>query len=186
MGHTVAVADPAEMKPYDPGPNDPRTAAPQLLLTAVEHAAHVRELERLRAIRDHELPAQLREVRTYVTADANEESTRLQEEQGVVHARIASLEDLLSSATILPDGAAGDVVSLGSVVEVAYPRTARTATYHLTGTGTGGGPASVSARSPVGQALMGGRVGDVVRAHLPGGHSEDLEIVSIGSLRQAA
>jgi transcription elongation factor GreA len=181
MGASLPVADPAVMTQHDARP-----AAPRLLLTAAEHAAHVRELERLRAVRDHDLPAQLREARTFVTADAIEEGTRLQEEQTMVHARIASLEDLLSKATILADGEGAGMVSLGSVVEVRYPRTGRSATYQVTGTGASGGVASVSARSPVGQALMGAAVGDVVQAHLPGGHTEDLEIVGIEAVEQAA
>jgi transcription elongation GreA/GreB family factor len=33
---------------------------------------------------------------------------------------------------------------------------------------------------------MGAAVGDVVQAHLPGGHTEDLEIVGIEAVEQAA
>jgi transcription elongation factor GreA len=186
MGRVRAVADPAEMTQHDAEPTDVRAAAPRLLLTAAEHAAHVRELERLRAVRDHDLPAQMREARTFVTADAIEEGTRLLEEQTMLHARIAGLEDLLAGATVLPEGEGGGMVSLGSLVEVRYPRTGRSATYQVTGTGAGAGVASVSARSPVGQALMGAQVGDVVSAHLPGGHTEDLEIVAIEPLHEAA
>jgi transcription elongation factor GreA len=173
------------MTQHDAEP-DVRSTATRLLLTAAEHAAHVRELERLRTVRDHDLPAQLREARTFVTADAIEEGARLMEEQTMLHARIANLEDLLANTTIIPDGEGTGMVALGSVVEVRYPRTGRSASYQVTGTGAAAGVASVSARSPVGQALMGAQVGDVVRAHLPGGHTEDLEIVAIELVRQAA
>ena len=37
----------------------------------------------------------------------------------------------------------------------------------------------MSARSPVGQALMGRRVGDVVAVELPTGRVEELRIVAI-------
>jgi transcription elongation factor GreA len=156
----------------------------RLLLTRAEHAEHLRELDRLRAVRDHDLPAQMREARTFVTADAIEESARLHDELTWVRTRIATLENLLANATILPDGEAHGVVSLGSVLQVRFPRTGRVATYQLTG--TGGGAGTVSARSPVGQALMGARAGDVVRAQLPGGHTEELEVVAVEAMRRIA
>jgi transcription elongation factor GreA len=164
------------------------TEAPSPLLTRAEYAALDGELERLRVLRDHDLPAQLREAWTYVGSDAAEESAWLVEEQTRLHARIASLERILARATVPPDDAGDGTVTLGSVVEVVYPRTGRQATYHLTGTGTAGpgDAAAVSARSPVGGALMGARAGDVVRAHLPRGRTEDLRIVAVDALRPAA
>lgn len=151
---------------------------PHLLLTAGEYAAHESELERLRAVRDHELPARLREARTFVTADAVEEIAQIQADQTVQDARITALEDLLSTASVSERGHV-DVVALGSVVEVLYERTGRRATYRVTGRGAGAGLASVSARSPVGRALLGRRAGDVVEASIPGDRVERLEIVEV-------
>ena len=67
----------------------------QLLLSQAEHAAHEAELARLRVARDQLVPAQLREARTYVAADAVEEIAHIQEEQAVIDSRIARIEDLL-------------------------------------------------------------------------------------------
>lgn len=150
-----------------------------LLLTAGEYAAQDQELARLRAARDRELPARLREARTFVAADAVEEIAQIQGDQTVMEARIAALEDLLSTATVVEEGQISDVVAIGSVVDVVYERAGRTATYRITGTGTSGGPMSVSARSPVGRALLGRCVGDVVEAYLPRDRVERLEIVSV-------
>jgi transcription elongation factor GreA len=196
MAHAAPVAHPDAMKSREPIEpvavrrpivSLPPARVPQLLMTAAEHAAHGQELARLRAIRDRELPAQLREARTYVTADAVEQILQIQEERTVMDARIASLEDLLSTATIIRDERVVDVVSLGLLVEVVYLRTGRRATYRLTGTGARADLASVSARSPVGQALMGRRAGDVVCANLPGGRVEELQIVTItATLQQVA
>jgi transcription elongation factor GreA len=165
--------------------DDDRTTAelrpasqPHLLLTAGEYAAHESELERLRAVRDRELPARLREARTFVTADAVEEIAQIQADQAVMDARIVALEDLLSTATVIERGHV-DVVALGSLVVVVYERTGRRATYRVTGKGTGVGVASVSARSPVGQALLGHRAGDVVEALIPGSRVERLKIVEV-------
>jgi transcription elongation factor GreA len=153
--------------------------AAQRLLGAAEYVAYEAELLRLRGIRDRELPERLREARGFVAADTAEEIAHIQEERTVMDARIARLEDLLHTATVVPDGATSDLVTLGVTVEVAYPRKRRRATYRLTGTASASDGGAVSARSPVGRALMGRRAGDVVSAHLPGGRIEQLEILGI-------
>lgn len=158
--------------------NEP-TAGAQLLLGAAEYVAYEDELLRLRGIRDRELPERLRQARGFVAADAAEEIAHIQEERTVMDARIARLEDLLHTATVIPDGAASDLVTLGTTVEVAYPRKRRRATYRLGGTASASDARVVSARSPVGRALMGRRAGDVVAAHLPGGRIEHLEILGV-------
>jgi transcription elongation factor GreA len=149
------------------------------LLRAAEYVAYEEELLHLRGFRDRELPERLREARGFVAADTAEEIAHIQEQRTVMDARIARLEDLLHAATVVPDGAAGDLVTLGATVEVAYPRKRRRATYRLTGTASASDGRAVSARSPVGRALMGRRAGDVVAAHLPSGRIEQLEILGI-------
>jgi transcription elongation factor GreA len=149
------------------------------LLRAAEYVAYEEELLRLRGVRDRELPERLREARGFVAADTAQEIAHIQEQRTVMDARIARLEDLLQAATVVPDGAAGDLVTLGATVEVAYPRKRRRATYRLTGTASASDGRAVSARSPVGRALMGRRAGDVVAAHLPNGRIEQLEILGI-------
>lgn len=156
-------------------------AGARLLLGTAEYVAYEHELARLRGIRNRQLPERLREARSFVAADVAEEIAHIQEEQTVMDARIARLEDLLSSATVIPDGDAGDLVTLGATVEVAYPRRRRRATYRLSGTASASDGRAVSARSPVGRALMGRRAGDVVSAHLPGGRIEQLKILAITS-----
>ena len=180
------------MKPHHSIPPSPETRAPvvalrdpaagaQVLLGAAEYVAYERELVRLREIRRRELPERLREARGFVAADVAEEVAHIQEEQTVMDARIARLEDLLSGATVVPDGEASDLVTLGATVEVAYLSRGRRATYRLTGAASRSDGRAVSARSPVGRALMGRRAGDVVSAHLPGGRIEQLEILGISA-----
>jgi transcription elongation factor GreA len=160
-------------------PVNESAGAARPLLGAAEHVAYEAELLRLRRIRDRELPERLRQARGFVAADTAEEIAHIQEERTVMDARIARLEDLLHTATVVPDGTASDLVTLGATVEVAYPRKRRRATYRLTGTASASDGRAVSARSPVGRALMGRRAGDVVSAHLPGGRIEQLEILGI-------
>jgi transcription elongation factor GreA len=152
---------------------------PQLVLGAAEFAEYERELQRLRAIRDHELPDRMRQARGFVAADTAEEIAHIQDDQVVTDARIARLEELLRTATVLPDGPADGVATLGCTVEVEYERTGRRASYRLNGIASGGDDGAVSARSPVGRAVMGRRAGDVVSVELPSGRLEALRIVAV-------
>jgi transcription elongation factor GreA len=150
-----------------------------VLLTASERSAYERELWALVDERDRELPERLREARTYVAADAVEEIAQIQDDQAIADRRIARLQELLGNATTIPDAEGAGVVSVGSVVTIEYVPSGRRATYRLTGRGSAGAQGSVSARSPVGRALMGRPVGAVVSAELPGRRRAELRIVDV-------
>ena len=149
------------------------------IIGASEFAEYERELDRLRAIRARDIPDRMRRARGFVGADAAEEIAHIQEDNAVIDARIARLEDVLRRAIVLPDGPTGGVATLGCTVEVEYERTGRRANYRLNGIAAGGDARSVSARSPVGRALMGRRAGDVVAVQLPSGGVEELRIVAV-------
>lgn len=174
---------------FQPGmANDGSVPAPEgawgpapMLLGAGEFAAYERQLAELRDLRDRKLPERLRAARGFVAADAAEEIAHIQEQQTVMDARIARLVDLLSVATVIPDDEAGDVAMIGSTVEVAYLGRGEQARYRLTGAASGNESGGVSARSPIGRALLGRRVGDVVSARLPGGRVEELRVESINA-----
>jgi transcription elongation factor GreA len=155
------------------------STTPEFVIGASEYADYKQELDRLRAIRARELPDRMRQARGFVSADAAEEIAHIQGDDAVVEARIARLEDLLRSATVLPDGPANGIATLGCTVEVEYERTGRRGSYRLSGIASGTDARSVSARSPVGRAVMGRRTGDVVSVELPSGRAEALRIVAI-------
>lgn len=150
-----------------------------LPMTAEEHAAGRRELERLRDVRDRRVPERMRAARAFVSADAEEEIAQISAEEAVMDRRIAALEETLTRATVVGAPRDGDVVGLGSAVEVRYERTGVRAAYRIVGAPGASDGASVSARSPIGAALLGGRAGDVVEAELPGGRRERLEILTV-------
>jgi transcription elongation factor GreA len=165
---------------YDPvAPDHPEALAMSPVIGTAEFAAFEQELARLRAVRARDLPARLRQARGFVGADAAEELAHIWEDNAVIDARIARLDDLLRTATVLPEGAADGVATLGCSVEVEYERTQRRMRYRLDGIASGADARTVSARSPVGRALMGRRAGDVVSVDLPSGRVEALRIVAI-------
>lgn len=173
--HAAAPARPEPVAPLD----RPESTTSQVVIGPSELAEHERELDRLRAVRARELPDRMRRAREFVAADAAEEIAHIQEDHAVVDARIARLEALLRTATVLRDGPADGAATLGCTVEVEYERTGRRASYRLSGVASGTDGRSVSARSPVGRALMGRRAGDGVSVELPSGRVEPLQIVAI-------
>ena len=151
----------------------------ELVVSAREYTDNEQQLARLRAVRARERPDRMRRARGFVSADAAEEIAQIQEDHAVIDARIARLEARLRTATVLPDDPAEGVATLGCTVEVEYERTGRRASYRLNGIASGTDARSVSARSPVGRAVMGQRAGDVVSVELPSGRVESLRIGAI-------
>jgi transcription elongation factor GreA len=173
-------AAPASVRHATSPPVDRTEGTPsELVIGASEYAEYEQDLDRLRAARARELPDRMRRARGFVSADAAEEIAQIQEDRTVIDARIARLEELLHTATVLPDGPADGVATLGCTVEVQYARTGLDASYRLNGIASGTDARSVSARSPVGRAVMGRRAGDVVSVELPSGRVESLRIVAI-------
>jgi transcription elongation factor GreA len=150
-----------------------------LLLTAAEHARYRSELRELYHIRDRDLPRLLRDARSFAASDATEEMMQIEDDHAVVQARIEWLEELLGESTIVADDADERIATLGRAVEVEYLRTGRMKTFVLAGSAASRGAGTVSARSPVGRALMGRTSGDVVAVELPGGRTEQLRVVAV-------
>lgn len=95
------------------------------------------------------------------------------EEQGFTEARIRDIEDSLRRAQIIDDDGPSDVVRVGSTVTVCEEGYDEEETYIIVGAAEAE-PAEgrISNESPIGRALLGARVGNVVRANTPGGTLE--------------
>lgn len=99
-------------------------------------------------------------------------------EQGLNEARVRQLEAMLKTA-VLVESTGTDKVEAGTLVEVMMEGDDETTTY-LVGSieERGSGYDVISPGSPLGQALMGHAVGDVVTYKAPGG-TFGVEIVSV-------
>jgi transcription elongation factor GreA len=165
-----------------PGDADPNGGGSggRPVLTSAEVERHQERLAELRRIRDDDLPELLRAARQLVAADAAEEIMQMQADHAVVAARIGQLEDLLSDARVVDvDAVAADRVAPGRTVTLRYVRTGREVRL-LVGEGAGDDAVrAASVRSPVGQAIVGRCVGDLVAVDLPDGRREELLVVSV-------
>jgi transcription elongation factor GreA len=101
------------------------------------------------------------------------------EDQGRMEARIRQLQSLVENAVIVDGTATSDTVATGSVVALRYEGD-EDADRFLVGSieERRSDVAVVSPASPLGQALLGRRKGDVVEYQAPGGNLK-VEIVDI-------
>ena len=151
-----------------------------VLLSRADLSEIMRELDSLRSTHRLELAARLRDARAYGTAVGDDDHLAVLEDVAVDRIRIAQLERLIASATIVDVDSADDgVARLGSVVRVRDAGDRETE-YKLVGRRTDDlTRAQVTPASPIGKALMGARSGDVVRAVLPNGRDRTLTVVTV-------
>lgn len=133
------------------------------------------ELEQLKGRRG-EIADKIAEARDYGDLSENAEYDAAREDQGIVETRIAEIEDILQNAEII-SGAKKGVVGLGSVVELK--KDSKVVTYTVVGP-VEADPLSgkISNESPIGEALMGKKVGDTVTISTPKGEMQ-YEVVAV-------
>ena len=96
------------------------------------------------------------------------------QEKARIEARIDSLEDILSRAVIIEE-ATTEVIGLGSVVELEDPVTGERLEVQVVSPAEASvleTPMKISDASPMGKALLGHRVGDVLTLETPKGKKE--------------
>jgi transcription elongation factor GreA len=150
------------------------------LLTEADYAALVRELESLQARHRRELAERLRVARSFSAAPDGDDLLAVLEEAAIEQARIAQLEELLRTASVVDGAGATDgTAALGTIVRV-LDDSAQTTEYELVGRRTRDSHGhAVSLASPVGKALHGAGRGDVVEAVLPSGRRRTLRVLEV-------
>jgi len=127
------------------------------------------ELEFLKTTKRMELAKRLREAIQMGDLSENADYIAAKEEQGFLEGRIQEIEALLRGAVIIEDNSHKDVVDMGARVTIQegeYPPE----TYHIVGPAEANPRAGkISHESPIGQALLGRKVGDEVAVKTPGG-----------------
>ena len=133
-------------------------------LTTKQATALRQEIEELEGPRRTEVVSAIKKAREFGDLSENFEYHAAKNEQGLLEARIRSLRSRLDGAEIVED-ASSDEVGIGSVVDVDDER-GETMTVEISAVG---GPGTVSPTSPLGTALLGCKIGDVVEVQAPRG-----------------
>jgi transcription elongation factor GreA len=157
---------------YDTTTRSPGSA----LLSRTDLDAAVRELESLRSAHRADVAERLRDARTYGAPGDDEDHL---DDAAFGEMRIAQLERLIASATLVEGATADGLVGLGSVVRVR-DQSGRETEYEIVGRRLGGAARTqVTPASPVGEALIGARSGDRVRVVLPSGGRRTLTVMAV-------
>ncbi len=129
-----------------------------------------RELDELVNVRRPALAERLRKAIQQGDLSENADYIAAKEEQGFLEGRIQEIEALLRNAVVIEEEAPTGEVRLGSRVTVVEDGEEEPETFRLVGPAeadpTNG---RISYESPLGQALLGHRVGDVVAVEAPAG-----------------
>ena len=114
---------------------------------------------------------EIKVARGFGDLSENAEYTEAKAEEGKVYGRIMDIEKILQTASFVDDTQVDtDAVSVGTTVRVFDMEFQEEDEYTIVGF-TEADPLKlyISSESPIGAALIGAKVGEIVTAHTPGG-----------------
>lgn len=151
------------------------------------YQAMVDELTYLKGEKLEEVKISIAEARSFGDLSENSEYDEAKNEQAKVVSRIAELEGLIEHAIIIDEAELkADVVNLGSTVKVLDMEEDEELEYSLVGTNEANPMLGrISDRSPIGSAMIGATLGDVVTVTTPNGEMK-LKILSVARTKNNA
>ncbi len=152
----------------------------QIMLTDEGLLKLEQELEMLKTQKRQEVAEKIKIARGFGDLSENSEYDAAKEEQAQVEARIVHLENMLKNAKVIDqDDIDLNIVSIGTRVKVYDLEFDEELEYSIVGS-TEADPDlfKISDESPVGKALIGKSINDIVDVETPGG-SFQLKILSI-------
>ena len=139
------------------------------------------EIEHLSTVKRREVAERIKEAREFGDISENSEYDDAKNEQAMLEARIASLEEKLRSASVINAAELdSNVVRVGSLVSVKDEGSGKSLKYTIVGS-TEANPSEnrLSNESPVGKGLLGRKKGDTAKVTLPNGKIRELKITKI-------
>ena len=139
------------------------------------------EIEHLSTVKRREVAERIKEAREFGDISENSEYDDAKNEQAMLEARIASLEEKLRSASVINASELdSNVVRVGSLVSVKDEGSGKSLKYTIVGS-TEANPSEnrLSNESPVGKGLLGRKKGDTVKVTLPNGKTREMKITKI-------
>ena len=138
------------------------------------------ELEYLKTVKRKEITEKIKVALGYGDLSENSEYDEAKNDQAFTEGRIVTLENMLKNAVVVDESEIPkDKVSVGSIVKVMDYEFDEEVEYTIVGSAEAD-PMNfkISNESPVGSALIGKKVGDVVEVAVPSGVSK-FEILEI-------
>ena len=155
-------------------------AAKQVILTSEGLEKLEKELEYLKTVKRQEVAAEIKVALGYGDLSENSEYDEAKNKQAQMEIRIVEIEAMLKNAKVIDEAEIStDTVSLGCTVTVYDVEFEEELQYNIVGS-TEADPSNgkISDESPVGTALLGKKVGDIVEVPAPAG-SIELKVIEI-------
>lgn len=145
--------------------------AKPVMLTAEGLRQLEEELDLLKGEKRKEIAEKIKVARSYGDLSENSEYDDAKNEQAMLEARIVTIEATLKNAVIIDEeGISNEHVHVGSKVKLKNLRTDSEVEYKIVGSNEANpSKGRISDESPVGMALLGHAVGDVVEVEVPAG-----------------
>ena len=141
------------------------------------------EIDYLSGEKRREVAERIKEAREFGDISENSEYDDAKNEQMMLEARIATLEEKLRSATVIDASELdNDVVRVGATVNVKDQDSDKGDVFMIVGSteaDPSASPKRLSNESPVGKALLGHKRGETVAVTLPSGKARKLKITKI-------
>lgn len=145
--------------------------AKTVMLTAEGLKQLEEELDLLKGEKRKEIAEKIKVARSYGDLSENSEYDDAKNEQAILEARIATIEATLKIAVVIDENEITDqAVHVGSLVKVENISMGREQEFRIIGSNESNPKENkISDESPVGRALLGKKVGDMVEVEVPAG-----------------
>lgn len=152
----------------------------QVILTDEGLRNYEEELELLKTVKRKEIAEKLKEARAQGDLSENAEYDAAKDEQGIIESRIQELEAMLKNVKVIDSSElTNEMVHIGSKIKVHDYDFDEDIDYQIVGASEADPfNGKLSDESPVGTALLGHAVGDVIEVETPNGEVK-FEILEI-------
>lgn len=145
--------------------------ANEIIMTREGYDQLKSELANLKVVKRNEVSEKIRVARGFGDLSENSEYDEAKNEQAIVEARILQLEEQLKNSKILDiDSLGTDTVAIGTKVKIYDMSFEEEMNYRIvSAVEANQSMDTITEESPVGKALLGHKVGDVVDVQVPAG-----------------
>lgn len=145
--------------------------AQEIIMTEDGYEKLIKELDDLKTVKRSQIADKIKTARGFGDLSENSEYDEAKNEQAIMEGRILTIEEQLKHVKIVSkESIPKDIVSVGSIVKILDDD--MEFEYCLVSSvesSSDGDVPCITDRSPVGEALMGHRVGDTVQVNAPAG-----------------
>jgi transcription elongation factor GreA len=146
-------------------------AEKQVMLTEAGLKKLEEKLEKLKSVRRIEVAERIKQAIDFGDISENSEYEDAKNEQAFIEGEILTLEKMLRNSQIIEDDKSNkDTVALGNTVVIKDLEFNEDQVYTIVGSAEADPKdLKISNESPVGQAIIGKKIGDTIEVHVPAG-----------------